>query len=336
MRTGIIDENGHDTGEDPFMASFPQLIDIGIMGHCKHGLSGLCMESGVQCYQSGALINQPNMQLADLKRIIDECKGKTIQVALGGRGDPDQHESFADIIKYCAENGVVPNFTTSGFGFTDSKVALCKEYCGAVAVSWYKHNHTFAALDALLAAGVRTNIHYVLGQNSVDEAVALLKNDGFPAGINAVIFLLHKPVGLGSKENMLNVDDPKTVEFFSLINQGSYCFKIGFDSCTVPAFIQYGLNIDHCFVDTCEGARFSCYITPDLKMLPCSFDQYHRWDYDLARGSVSKGWSSVQFEDFRSRLRQNCPDCDDRLNCMGGCPIKPEIVLCNSRSRSNI
>ena len=32
MRTGILDENGRDTGIDPFMASFPELIDIGIMG----------------------------------------------------------------------------------------------------------------------------------------------------------------------------------------------------------------------------------------------------------------------------------------------------------------
>ena len=32
-RTGILDENGKDTGVDPFMTSFPELIDIGIMGH---------------------------------------------------------------------------------------------------------------------------------------------------------------------------------------------------------------------------------------------------------------------------------------------------------------
>ena len=36
VRTGII-ENGKDTGRDPFMASFPELLDIGIMGHCAHG-----------------------------------------------------------------------------------------------------------------------------------------------------------------------------------------------------------------------------------------------------------------------------------------------------------
>ena len=34
VRTGILDENGKDTGVDPFMASYPHLIDVGVMGHC--------------------------------------------------------------------------------------------------------------------------------------------------------------------------------------------------------------------------------------------------------------------------------------------------------------
>ncbi len=36
LRTGIL-ENGKDTGIDPFMAEFPELLDVGIMGHCIHG-----------------------------------------------------------------------------------------------------------------------------------------------------------------------------------------------------------------------------------------------------------------------------------------------------------
>ena len=30
LRTGVLDENGKDTGIDPFMGSFPNLIDVGI------------------------------------------------------------------------------------------------------------------------------------------------------------------------------------------------------------------------------------------------------------------------------------------------------------------
>lgn len=32
FRTGIM-ENGKDSGKDPFMTSFPELLDVGIMGH---------------------------------------------------------------------------------------------------------------------------------------------------------------------------------------------------------------------------------------------------------------------------------------------------------------
>ena len=32
VRSGIMDENGKDTNVDPFMRSFPGLIDVGIMG----------------------------------------------------------------------------------------------------------------------------------------------------------------------------------------------------------------------------------------------------------------------------------------------------------------
>ena len=121
FRTGIL-EDGKDTGIDPFMASFPELLDVGIMGHCIHGKTGLCQKAGIGCYQDGLHSNNPNMSLEDFKKIAEQCKGKTFQFALGGCGDPDQHEHFEEILKVCKENDIVPNFTTSGFGMT--KAAL--------------------------------------------------------------------------------------------------------------------------------------------------------------------------------------------------------------------
>ena len=189
-RTGILDENGKDTGIDPFMTSFPELIDIGIMGHCIHGKSGLCVKSGVQCYQNGLETNSPNMTLENFKKIANECKGKTYQFALGGCGDPDQHENFEEILKCCKEHNIIPNFTSSGLGFTPEIVNLCKKYCGAVAISWYRSEYTLKAINMLINAGVKTNIHYVLGKNSIDEAIDRLKNNTFPMGIKNIIFLL--------------------------------------------------------------------------------------------------------------------------------------------------
>lgn len=167
VRTGILDENGKDTSVDPFMASYPHLIDVGIMGHCIHGKTGLCAKAGIGCYQSGLLVEQPNMTVEDFKWIAQQSKGRCNQLALGGRGDPDQHEHFEEILKICRENILVPNFTTSGYGMTPEIAALCKKYCGAVAVSWYRSKYTLNAIQMLLDAGVKTNIHYVLRQNSI-------------------------------------------------------------------------------------------------------------------------------------------------------------------------
>ena len=129
MRTGII-KDGKDTGIDPFMCSFPELLDIGIMQTCV--CSSKC---NVDCYQKACDRTGKNMSLEDYISIMEQCKGKTFQIALGGAGDPDTHENFEEILKTTRKYGMVPNFTTSGITMTEEKAKICKKYCGAVAVS---------------------------------------------------------------------------------------------------------------------------------------------------------------------------------------------------------
>ena len=333
VRTGILDENGRDTGVDPFMGSFPHLIDVGVMGHCIHGKTGLCAKAGIGCYQSGLLVEQPNMTVENFRCIAEQCKGRCNQLALGGRGDPDQHEHFEDLLRISRENNLVPNFTTSGYGLTPELAALCKKYCGAVAVSWYRSEYTLNAIQMLLDAGVKTNIHYVLGNNSIDEAIERLQNNDFPKGINAVIFLLHKPAGQGTKANVLSSDDPRVAEFFEQID-ARHPFKVGMDSCNVPGAINFCRNILPESLDTCEGGRFSCYIGADMVMVPCSFDQEKKYQIELDGITIEEAWNSEPFEQFRNKMRGACPECPKKALCMGGCPLMPEIVFCNSKDRT--
>ena len=332
IRTGILDANGIDTGVDPFMGSYPHLIDVGIMGHCIHGKTGLCSKAGIGCYQSGLFVEEPNMTVENFRSIAEQSKGRCNQFALGGRGDPDQHENFEEILQICRENNLVPNFTTSGYGMTAELAAICKEYCGAVAVSWYRSEYTLHAIDMLLEAGVKTNIHYVLGRNSIDEAIDRLKNNDFPAGINAVIFLLHKPAGQGTFENMLSESDPRVERFFSLIDE-RHPFKVGMDSCNVPGAIRFCKSILPESLDTCEGGRYSCYIGADMVMVPCSFDQRKRYEVSLKEMTIEQAWNSEPFERFRDNMRKACPGCEKRELCLGGCPLMPEIVFCDSEKK---
>ena len=333
IRSGIY-KNGVETKENPFRASFPHLIDVGIMGHCTHGLTGLCEAAGIGCYQDGKNIVQPNMSLEDFRSIAAQCRNKVNQFALGGRGDPDEHEDFEEILKACVENNIVPNYTTSGYTFNEEKARLSKEYCGAVAVSWYRNNYTYETIKLLKNYRVRVNIHYVLGRNTIDEAINRIKNKTFPR-VNAIIFLLHKPKGLGSQENVLKHNDPKLKEFFKLLSTTNY-YHFGVDSCTVPGILNYGFNVDINSLDTCEAARFSCYISADLKMVPCSFDVDEKYVIDLRKNDIQTAFDSDIFEDFRNKLRFSCQICSLQSECMGGCSLMPEIVLCNQSSKNKI
>lgn len=329
-RTGIIDDNGKDTGIDPFMTNFPELIDVGIMQTCV--CAALC---NVDCYQKAISRTGENMSVENFKQIVNECKGRTFQFALGGAGDVDTYEHFEEILSICRENYIVPNFTTSGIAMTKEKAEICKKYCGAVAVSEHFAPYTDRAIDLLLDAGVKTNIHYVLSNKSIDVAIDRLRNNSFKEGINAVVFLLYKPVGLGTKANVLKYDDERLKVFFDLVDNMKHPFKIGFDSCTIPAIHNFTHSIDERSIDTCEGGRWSMYITSDMKALPCSFDnQEMRWSYDISNDTIQNAWNSKQFDDFRNHFRTSCSSCKNRGNCMGGCPIRREIVLCKRTEKA--
>lgn len=168
-------------GVDPVMRSFPELLDVGIMGHCDSG--EYCRRAGIDCYQKGATVNAPHMSYDSFLKIVEQATGKTFQIALGGAGDPNKHPRFEDILKSCRAYRIVPNMTTSGFLMTDNEVKLIKKYCGAVAVSWYSrlidgkesNQETINAVKQLVKCGCTTNIHYVVSKDTIDEAIIRLE-----------------------------------------------------------------------------------------------------------------------------------------------------------------
>lgn len=330
VRSNVFDPQGNDTGIDPWMGSFPELLDIGIMGHCGHGISGLCMQSGVQCYQDGLGTVEPNMPLDQFKKLIDECEGRTFQIALGGRGDPDMHKDIVEILRYASEHNVVPNFTTSGFGLSEVLLPSIKKYCGAVAVSWYRNDYTLKALDQLISYGIRTNIHYVVSNASIDEAIQMIKEKKYPAGINRIIFLLHKPVGLGKADNVLSVKDPRVAEFFALFDDSETADKAGFDSCSVPALINFTSKINPMCIEACEAGRFSAYVSPDYKLYPCSFEKDPAFGIPLDPNGIEAAWNSDAFESFRLRQSGKCAGCPSYTSCYAGCPVVPQITICDN------
>ncbi|MFW9871860.1 MAG: radical SAM protein [Candidatus Thorarchaeota archaeon] len=292
---------------DPFYLELPSLLDIGIMGSCKNKCSF--------CYQGD--YKEPNMDLNDFKLIIDQTKHHVNQVALGGRGDPNKHEHFEEILKYCRKNKVVPNYTTSGIDLTDKEVELSK-LCGAVGVSDYGKKYTFKAIKKFTDAGIRVSVHLIYTKNTHKKVMNILNgkkvwNNNIDSNkIFSVLFLLFKPQGSG-----INLDwiptDLQLKEFSSMIFKPKSKFMVSIDSCLVNHILKYSKpnKIQAMAIDTCEGTRQSSYITPDMKMMPCSFADRSKFSVKITKvNDIYNIWNkSLIFKNFRNLLYQNPMKC---------------------------
>lgn len=335
VRSNVL-QNHMETDNLPTMRSFPELIDIGIMGTCIASQHGMCLVAGVDCYQNAPIRQRPNMSYEHYLQILDQCTGHTFQIALGGAGDPNKHEDFERILLATREHRIVPNLTTSGFELSEHEISLINQYCGAVAVSYYSkldeydretNQLTISAIRALVNAGCTTNVHYVLSKENVHEAIKRIKKGYFPQGINAIIFLLYKPVGLADKSKMLTASDPGYIELIKAINKGNCKYKIGIDSCQAPAIRMYCPNVAPETIEYCDAARFSMYIDCELLAYPCSFghNQPH-YSVDLKCTNIEEAWESKQFELFRNIQNKNCAKCSK--NGCRNCALEIGINVC--------
>lgn len=217
---------------------------------------------------------------------------------------------------------------------TQGFYSICiKRYCGAVAVSYYssiKQNGTESnpftvnAIKKLVSVGCVTNVHYVLSRQSIQEAIYRLKNNIFPEGINAVIFLLYKPVGQANKDKMLTIHDPVYIQFLQELDAVEHPFKIGFDSCQSPAIRAFCPSVAKASLEFCEAARFSMYIDCELNAFPCSFGhELSKYAIDLSTRSIIEAWNSAEFDFFRELQVKACNGCEiyDCRNCALGLGI---------------
>ena len=118
-------------------------------------------------------------------------------------------------------------------------------------------------------------------------------------------------------------------------------FKIGFDSCTSTALINFSKKFNRTCIDFCEAARFSMYISADMRAMPCSFMnqqgelhvQLHDITGNVKGSTIQEAWDSEVFETVRTRLETRCMGCKDRTSCGGGCPALDRVALCDRRER---
>lgn len=334
----LIRSDSTKTGKNPLMRSFPELLDVGIMGHCQSANEHICKNAGIDCYQMAELSKRQNMSFENFCKIVNESSGKVFQIALGGAGDPNKHEDFEKILEYSRKRHIVPNYTTSGYNLTETEVLATKKYCGAVAVSFYSrfvggkesNEATVRAIKRFIEAGCKTNVHYVVSTQSIDEIIFRLENDLFPNGVSAIVLLLYKPSGFGKLEKTLSYKAEKLKELIEVIETKKYSYEIGFDTCFTPALLRYSKKIDFKSIDFCESARFSMYIDCEMNAFPCSFDACKKqYMFPMKDKKIIDAWHSEPFERFRVKQENSCNGCLKKEFCFGGCTLFNSVDLCN-------
>lgn len=325
--TGFFARIPDKGSKDPFWSPHgPELMDISITNWCDKGCAF--------CYKSSTKHGQ-HMALSDYKNVIDQASDMGVfQVALGG-GNPNQHPDFVEILKYTAENEIVPNYTTNGRGLTEDILDATRSYCGAVAVSAYEpFNETAQTIRTLISRGIKVNVHFILDSESIDRAITWLTDPpDFLNGINAVIFLNYKPSGRKVFEKRMLRNSNRLDEFFELATSGRRKLKVGFDACCVSGVFAR-TNAIPTMVDACDAGRFSMYVSEDLSVHPCSFQSgLASGDKLTESNSLLDIWTKSQnMKSFRSYFASDrCGGCSHRSNCMNGCPLFDELVVCGNR-----
>ena len=319
-----IEDNGF---AEPFWAPHgPELIDIAITNWCDRGCNF--------CYRKSSVAGT-HMSFINYCDIIDVAKSSNVfQVALGG-GNPNQHPQFVEILEYTHKAGIVPNYTTNGRGLTAEVLTASTKFCGAVAVSAYQpYIEMQTALEELQAKNIKTNVHFLLGSHSINEAIDWLQHPPqFLQGVNAVIFLSYKPIGRKVYEEKLLSNSSHLSEFYTLATSGNFPFKVGFDACSVSALFGR-TDYNTVQIEAGDAGRFSMFISEDMKVYPCSFHKdIIDGDTISDSGDFLEIWrNSENFNKVRTFFKSDyCGDCEHKKFCFNGCPLFDDIRICGIR-----
>ena len=309
--------------EPTWAADGPELIDLSITNYCTRRCSF--------CYRGANDVDYRHLCLTDVRSVVEQAaECGTLQIALGG-GNPNQHPDFIEILKLIGRAGIVPSYTSNGEGLTDEILKATADCCGAMAVSVYSPfdvDYYNRVIEKIKSYGIRVNLHAILREDYLDLWTQWLLNPPvFFAAVNAIIFLNYKPIG---REGMsLMPQDTKRIERFFKAANDCKAIKVGFDSCSISGIVKW-MNVPEVLVESCEAARFSAFISEDMKMYPCSFMIDKGWYGDLRKYSLIDIW---QKNEFFHKYRDNsipgrCSSCRFSGVCKGGCRLFEEINFC--------
>lgn len=311
------EDNG--VGEPFWSEDGPELIDMSITNYCTKGCEF--------CYRQSNPKGE-HMSLDEVQLVVEQAKDAgVLQIALGG-GNPNQHPYFVDILKIIRSSGIVPTYTSNGIGLNDEILQATGENCGAMALSLYPPYDRYERLTNRIASyGIKLNLHVILKKDTIGQLIEWLDTPpSWFSNLNAIIVLNYKPIN--TSESLMVTNGHELKKFYDSVS-ACKTIKIGFDSCSVPGIVTW-MNVNSALIEPCEAARFSVFISENLKMYPCSFMANTEKYGDLRKSSLIDVWQNDKvFVDYRAKMLNNsCLACPHQHLCYGGCSFICEINQC--------
>lgn len=323
--SGLTLRWGKTLNDNPAYAPWPELADISISNYCTKNC-GYCYRDSNE--------NGTFMSLTDYEHILDQLTspdyGPVFQVALGG-GEPLEHPDFMAIIEATVQRKIVPNFTTNGLHLTEETVEKLKGKVGAIALSAAGIRDIDPdKVKIMNRAGIKTNIHFVLSHQTIDEAIGLLEGryNHLLEGVNGLIFLTYKPKGRAEEAGCLRDSEESYQRFLALANVNHCAARIGFDACFVPPLL-HSTDVTADYVDSCECGFFSIYVDEWMTVKPCSFSLGDQFSFSLREYSFAEIWKE-KLEPYRNLiLSRTCvSSCKNKSDCRGACPYYSALNFC--------
>jgi hypothetical protein len=242
---------------------------------------------------------------------------------------------FPRMMQYARDKGIIPNYTTHGLDIDDAAAQFTAEVCGAVAVSTVKIEKTFEAIDRFAKAGMKQiNIHYMLSEETYDNAFNVIDKAKENGNVNAIVFLLYKPKG----RNPESFSSISSVDKYKKLIQ--YCEEkkigCGFDSCSAPMYFKAveGNSKEKqltMFAEPCESGLFSSYINCEGKFYLCSFseDVLEGINVLKVKSFLRDVWNSNTLEKQRRAVINSSKNCKCKfVKICRKCICYEEITPC--------
>lgn len=256
----------------------------------------------------------------DVKSVKVYNSGLLQQIAFG-ICDIGTNPDFFNMLEYCREFDVIPNYTCHALDMNEEYAKLTAKYCGAVAISVYNKEKSYNAVKMLADAGMKQiNFHVIAHDKSYNKIFSILDDlttdERIKGKVKAVVLLKYKPKGNGVGK-FKHLSDEQYREIINYATERN--IGIGFDSCSAHAYLRV-IKDDKDYdkkamcAEPCESACFSSYINHKGEFFACSFcENEGMWKEGIpvleAPDFEESVWNNYRTIRFRKMLLNNERKC---------------------------